>query len=203
MMFIMKQIIGQNIQVLDLPGWNFNVQSGECVYLSGPSGSGKTVLLRAVADLDPHQGMVELDGVSTNSMPAHDWRRKVALVPAETHWWSATVAGHMQAPDEELLAELGFEPGVLAWEVARLSSGEKQRLGFLRALQQNPEVLLLDEPTANLDSQYTAAIERYVAGLCERQGMAVIWVTHDSEQQQRIARRGWQITPEAISEVML
>jgi len=197
----MTRIIAQNIQVLDLPQWSFEIQAGECVYLSGPSGSGKTVLLRAIADLDPHQGSVGLDNVSVKEITAHDWRRKVAMVPAETAWWHETVAEHFHQINENSLIEFGFDTNVMSWEVRRLSTGEKQRLGLLRALQQQPQVLLLDEPTANLDQKYTLVLEQYITRLVEHEGLSVIWVTHDHEQQERIASRGWQIEQDEIREV--
>jgi len=199
----MNQIIGQGIQVLSLSAWNFEVRAGECVFMSGPSGSGKTVLLRAIADLDPHRGSVELDGVTSSSMPAHVWRQKVALVPAETHWWHTSVAEHMAQPDEAILSAFGFDSDVMQWEVGRLSTGEKQRLGLLRALEQEPQVLLLDEPTANLDQEHALQLEHLINGMMKDQGLAVIWVTHDKQQQLRLAKRGWEIEQGVVREVYL
>ena len=199
----MNKIIAQNLQVLTLPYWTFEVQAGECVFLSGPSGSGKTVLLRAIADLDPHKGSVELNEMPANKISAHEWRSKVALVPAETYWWHETVAEHFDNVDEDSLTELGFSLEAMEWQVGRLSTGEKQRLGLLRALQQRPQVLLLDEPTANLDQEYTQIIERYIHRLIKSEGMSVIWVTHDQEQKRRIAKRGWQLEQNEIREVIL
>lgn len=199
----MNNIIAQNIQMLALPVWNFEVKSGECVFLAGPSGSGKTILLRAIADIDQHQGSVKLNGVPAKKIPAHEWRSKVALVPAETYWWHETVAAHFDQVDEKGLAEFGFGKEVMGWDVGRLSTGEKQRLGLLRALQQQPQLLLLDEPTANLDKSYTQIVEQYIDGLVKDGGMSVIWVTHDEEQKARIANRGWQIEKNEIKEVRL
>jgi len=199
----MTRIIAQNIQVLELPQWSFEIQAGECVYLSGPSGSGKTVLLRAIADLDPNQGSVELDNVSVKKITAHEWRRKVAMVPAETAWWHETVAEHFYQVDKESLIEFGFDSDVMSWEIRRLSTGEKQRLGLLRALQQQPQILLLDEPTANLDQKYTLVLEQYITSLVKYEGLSVIWVTHDLEQQARIANRGWLIEQNEIKEIMI
>jgi len=197
----MKKITAQGLQVLDLPVWNFEIHAGECVFMSGPSGCGKTVLLRAIADLDVHKGVVELDGVAASTMPAHGWRKQVALVPAETHWWHATVEEHMLQPDETQLAVFGFEADVMQWQVNRLSTGEKQRLGLLRALEQQPQVLLLDEPTANLDQEYTHRVERFINDMVKNNRLAVIWVTHDQQQQLRIAKRGWMIDQNEIREI--
>ena len=73
---------------------SFNLGAGECVVLRGASGSGKTQLLRAVADLDPNEGTVLLDGTPRGSVPAPAWRRLGAYVPAEPGWWADTVGGH-------------------------------------------------------------------------------------------------------------
>ncbi len=73
---------------------DLSVAPGELVLLSGASGSGKSLLLRAVADLDPHGGEVWLDGIARSSLPAPDWRRMVGLLPAESHWWGDAVRDH-------------------------------------------------------------------------------------------------------------
>lgn len=198
MMASMKQFKVKQMQILKLPPWSFELAAGESVFLSGPSGSGKTRLLRALADLDPHQGDVELDDASCKSMPAHEWRKKVAFLPAESQWWCADVGGHFSHYDKALLQELGFSEDTMQWEVARLSSGEKQRLALLRALAEKPEVLLLDEPTANLDEKCTQVIEQVVRRLCEEQGLAAIWVTHNASQVQRVAHHGWVLKGDRI-----
>jgi ABC-type multidrug transport system ATPase subunit len=91
---------------------------------------------------------------------APDWRRRVGLLPAESGWWADRVGAHFITTNDArnpattptpILARLGFEPDVLDWDVQRLSSGERQRLGLARLLLNRPEVLLLDEATANLD----------------------------------------------------
>lgn len=198
-MAIMK-LVAEQLQILKLAPWSFGLSTGECVYLSGSSGSGKTRLLRAIADLDPHQGELKLDGQSQYSMPAHSWRKKIAFLPAESQWWNAQVGGHFTDYDDTLLTQLGFTTEVMGWDVARLSSGEKQRLALLRALAQEPEVLLLDEPTANLDQHCTQVIEQTVERLRKEKGIAVIWVTHDAEQLARLTTHGWVIDGHQIRE---
>jgi ABC-type iron transport system FetAB ATPase subunit len=68
---------------------------GELVFLSGPSGSGKSLLLRAVADLDPHEGEVWLGGEPRSRIAPCNWRRRVGLLPAEAFWWAETVGEHL------------------------------------------------------------------------------------------------------------
>ena len=198
-MATMKLEVNQ-LQILELAPWSFVLSDGECIYLSGSSGSGKTRLLRAIADLDSHQGEFRLDGNSQSSMPAHQWRKKVAFLPAESQWWCANVGGHFTDYDQALLTQLGFTEEVMSWEIARLSSGEKQRLALLRALAQGPEILLLDEPTANLDKQCTQVIEETIERLRKDKGIAVIWATHDADQISRLMTHGWVIDGKQIRE---
>jgi ABC-type iron transport system FetAB ATPase subunit len=171
-----------------------------CATLTGPSGSGKTLLLRAIADLDPHAGQALVDGVEQRSLPGHQWRRRVAYLPAESHWWADRVRPHFASAEPSLLAPLGFDPEVLDWTVARLSSGERQRLALARALQGGPRVLLLDEPTANLDGENGARVEALIADYREERGAAVVWVSHDPAQLERVAQRRLRLAAGAIEE---
>ncbi len=175
---------------LELGPLSFTVETGECLALRGPSGAGKSLLLRAIADLDPNEGRVSLDGESREDMPAPDWRRRVAYLAAEAGWWADTVADHFadwQAA-RPLVEALGLTADCGDWPVARLSTGEKQRLALVRSLLMEPRALLLDEPTSGLDPD---AIERVEALIRTRQeaGVSVLWVTHDRAQARRVARR--------------
>ena len=139
---------------------SLSIAPGECVALRGASGAGKSLLLRAVADLDPNEGDVRLDQQSRNRMPAPQWRRLVALIPAESGWWTDNVADHFKpGPETTALLEAIGLPESLGWKINRLSTGEKQRLALARALLNKPKVLLLDEPTSALDEQTTARVE--------------------------------------------
>ncbi len=172
---------------------SLRVEPGEVVCLSGPSGSGKTRLLRAIADLDAHDGEVCLGERCQHQVPANCWRGWVMLVPAESQWWAETVREHLLDPPAGGLEALGFTAEVMDWQVSRLSSGEKQRLALVRALSHQPEALLLDEPTANLDADNTLAAERWLTDLARREGMPVIWVAHDPAQIARVANRHFRI----------
>lgn len=168
---------------------DLTLETGECIALSGPSGSGKTRLLRAIADLDEGQGALLLDGRSRDAIDAPQWRRAVTLLPAESAWWFPRVGDHGSEWPADTLAALGFGTEVLDWQVARLSSGERQRLALARALAIRPRVLLLDEPTANLDADNTRQTERLLAAWREDTGGGILWVSHDTAQRERVAAR--------------
>src|SRR6266704_3534645 len=97
----------------------------------GPSGVGKSLLLRAIVDLDSSTGIVTLEAQARNTMAANEWRKRIALVPAESGWWSDRVRDHFPAKFDatELIGKLGLA-GSFDWEVGRLSSGERQRLAL-------------------------------------------------------------------------
>jgi len=156
----------------------------------GPSGAGKTLLLRAVADLDPNEGLVTLDGRDRSTIAGPEWRRLVGYMPAEPGWWADTVGEHFGEWTAALafVKDLGFPDETKAWPIARLSTGERLRLALVRALMMRPKVLLLDEPTAALDVDSVAAAESLIKARM-RTGLAVLWVTHDAEQGKRVAHR--------------
>src|SRR5215469_10639215 len=169
---------------------SFSLSAGECVAVRGPSGAGKTLLLRAIADLDPNEGLVFLDGHDRSMIAGPEWRRLVGYVPAEPGWWAETVGEHFGEWMAALafVRHLGFPEEAKAWPITRLSTGERLRLALIRALMVRPKVLLLDEPTAALDPASVAAVESLITTQV-RAGLAVLWVTHDGEQAKRIAHR--------------
>ncbi|MGK7294521.1 MAG: ABC transporter ATP-binding protein [Candidatus Wenzhouxiangella sp. M2_3B_020] len=172
-----------------LAALDLRIEAGEIVGLAGPSGSGKTRLLRAVADLEPHDGSADLGDLRRDAIPAHEWRRRVMLVPAESRWWHDRVGAHFPAGTASLPDALGLPDEALGWSVDRLSSGEKQRLALFRALALEPRALLLDEPTANLDAKSIARIEDWLRGVVRERGLPALWVAHDADQLDRVAER--------------
>ncbi|MCP3868015.1 MAG: ATP-binding cassette domain-containing protein [Gammaproteobacteria bacterium] len=174
------------------------VAAGECVTLAGPSGCGKSLLLRALADLDAHSGEAMIGEQHQSTLPPPDWRKRVGMLPAESHWWADRVRDHFSSVDAELLEFLGFNTECLDWSIARLSSGERQRLSLARLLSGHPEALLLDEPTANLDEGSGRRLESLITTYRREHDTAVIWVSHDPKQRERIANRAFLIEGQTL-----
>ena len=172
---------------------SLEVGGKERLALSGPSGAGKSLFLRALADLDVHQGEVRCDDREAESMPASEWRRQVGLLPASHSWWADLVGDHFHSMDFSALAELGFDPDVMQWSTSRLSSGEKQRLALLRLLCNRPSVLLLDEPTANLDTKNTRQVENLLLRYQSCRQSPLIVVSHNPTQIRRFCTRWVEI----------
>jgi ABC-type iron transport system FetAB ATPase subunit len=176
------------LQVPGLPALSFEVPAHECLAVEGPSGSGKTRLLRAIADLDAAQGYVYLEGVERRELPGPEWRRRVRYASAEPAWWGAIAREHfpVSAKLDRLLSALALEPAILDRPIAELSTGERQRLGLVRAIADEPRVLLLDEPTSALDAQAAALAEELIK-FQMLAGRIVVLVSHDSAQIARLA----------------
>jgi ABC-type iron transport system FetAB ATPase subunit len=182
---------------------SLQLAAGELLCLFGVSGSGKSQFLRALVDLELHQGAVFLQGVEQQQMAAPLWRRMVAYLPAESGWWATRVGEHFVIqPTVDELGSLGLDETILMREVEGISSGERQRLGLLRLLVQRPQVILLDEPSANLDPESTLKMEQVVRAYVQQAQAAAIWVSHDPLQRARIADRSMDM-PLREPEVMV
>jgi ABC-type multidrug transport system ATPase subunit len=172
------------LKIGNLPPVSFEVGDGRCLAIEGPSGSGKTRLLRAIADLDAADGQVFLNGQERLEVPAPEWRRLVRYAAAEPRWWTDTPRGAIPAgvASQErvprLLAMLEMDEGLLDHATSALSTGERQRLALVRALADEPLVLLLDEPTSSLDAHAAALVEAMIRSEIEA-GRMVLLASHD------------------------
>lgn len=184
--------------------YDLELAAGDCVVIGGPSGSGKSLLLRMIADLDPNTGEAAADGVARASLSGPEWRARVPYVQAEAGWWTDQVADHVAPARREaaraIAERLGLTDGQFDGPVARLSTGEKQRLALIRGLVLDTRVLLLDEPTSALDPQDADCVE---VVLKERlaAGAALLIVSHDADQAQRLAGRRYRMEARRLTAV--
>jgi len=191
------------LKTAPLPPISFAVKDGHCLAIVGPSGSGKTRLLRAIADLDPAEGAIFLDGANRNEMSAPSWRRLVRYVSSEPGWWTtsarATLAGTTAAKSKSdtsriirALDTVGLPTNLIDEPIYKLSTGQRQRLALLRALRDEPRVLLLDEPTAALDPTSSALVEELIRFQLLA-GRIVVLVSHDAKLRTRLANEIYEL----------
>ena len=171
---------------------DLTVEAGELVVVLGPNGSGKTLFLRALADLDPvDAGRVALDKVEREAMSGPAWRRRVLYVAQSTPRLGKTVGEDLSRIASLAAVERPIPPPpglALDAMTATLSGGEAQRLALHRALALEPDVLLLDEVSSQLDVDAARAAEQRVLDFC-RGGRAVVWISHDPSLSERVGAR--------------
>ncbi len=193
---------------------SLEVMRGEILGLIGPSGSGKSTLLRILNFLEPpSSGRLEFAGAALNHSEAPlALRRQVTTVFQHPILLNRSVYDNVAcglrvrgAPVDRLavgrvLQEVGLEK--LSPQRARtLSGGEAQRVALARAMLAQPRVLLLDEPTANLDPYNVTLIEKILLRLNQQSGTTLILVTHNVFQARRLAHRTAFILDGSIVEV--
>jgi len=192
-----------------LPPTSFEVQSGDLLAVCGPSGCGKTTMLRSMCRLiEPTAGRVLYRGEDIRAIPATVLRRRVLFIPqvpvmipgtvGENLVLSFTISGEeppQAARLTALLAEVGLESEYLGRAAEKLSVGQAMRVALARGLLAEPDVLLLDEPTASLDADTAEAVERLIQKVRVQHGLTVVMVTHDRDQAQRMADHVVWISP--------
>lgn len=189
-----------------LRGVSFRVAEGEFVALMGPSGSGKSTLLTVLGAMNPPtSGTIIVDGINPYSLPLEkqaDFRHEYVgfvfqhyhLIPyltvLENVMLPAAIARQSRQEKRRLAREMLERVGLQEKESrlpSQLSGGEQARVAIARALVNQPPILLLDEPTGNLDSTSSARVLEMVEAL-NRAGQTVVMVTH-SEEMARYAQR--------------
>ncbi|MBI4469552.1 MAG: ATP-binding cassette domain-containing protein [Acidobacteria bacterium] len=185
---------------------NFAVHRGETLVLLGRSGSGKTTTLKLINRLlEPSTGEVLVEGRSTADWPPIGLRRHIGYVIQETGLFphftiernvglvpqlEGWPADRIQRRVEELLGLMGLEPARFVKRFPReLSGGQRQRVGVARALAADPPILLMDEPFGALDPLTRADLQREFAGLAQRLGKTIVFVTHDIREAFTLASR--------------
>jgi tungstate transport system ATP-binding protein len=196
---MIKSYAGREVLHVD----SLDIRWGEIFGIVGPSGSGKSTLLRLLDFLEPPTaGQIHFQGYSVNGagpVPL-DIRRQVTTVFQRPVLMNTTVYGNVaygikirgeegiESRVKEALARVGLMEFASA-PVRTLSGGETQRVALARAMVIEPKVLLLDEPTANLDPYNVGLIEDIVADLNSRKGTTIVLVTHNVFQAKRLAHR--------------
>ena len=184
---------------------SIEVQAEEVFVVFGPSGSGKTSLLRLLNRLDePTRGTVYLDGTDYRDIEPRTLRRRVGWVPQAPTLVDGTVAENVawgptlrdEPIDEDrlhaLLDRLGLS-GFEDREADRLSGGEAQRVAIARTLFNNPDVVLLDEPAANLDAAAADRVESLLKEVMDAYALTAVLVTHDADRARRLGHRGTRL----------
>jgi len=189
-----------------LRGVDLSIADGEYVAIAGPSGSGKSTLLHMLGGLDsPTTGEVLFRNVSLGSTIDLDTyrSRNVGFIFQAFHLMPTLRAiENVQVPmiglnrggfnratrARDLLREMGLENRMEQYP-NQLSAGERQRVAIARALANDPDILLADEPTGNLDSVNSARIMEILIGIQQKRGMTLIVVTHENEIAHAAARQ--------------
>lgn len=198
---ITKVYIRGSEEVNALRGISLNIQQGEFISVAGPSGSGKTTLLHIIGCLDkPTKGIIKIDGIEVENMSESELvrirRQKIGfvfqqfyLIPGLNVYENVTLPllFNRRPKDKDDIVSLLDLVGLkerIHHNPNQLSGGEMQRVAIARALVNNPEILLADEPTGNLDTENSEKIFDLLKSLHKR-GLTVIMITHNPELASR------------------
>lgn len=185
---------------------NLTINKGELVVFIGPSGCGKTTSLKMINRLiEPTEGTIIVNGQDTRKMNPIDLRRQMGYVIQQTGLFPhmtireniqliASLEGHaeqdMDARTEHLLRMVGLDPDQFIDRYpSELSGGQQQRIGFARALMNDPEVILMDEPFSALDPVTRNDLQEELFNLQEEVKKTIVFVTHDMDEAIKLADR--------------
>jgi putative ABC transport system ATP-binding protein len=186
---------------------SFNIEKGEFTALIGPSGSGKTTLLHLIGGLDnPSSGIVELSGTNIANMSGSelsDFRRDhigfifqsynlIPVLSAEENieyimLLQGVPTNERKKRVKDMLHTVGLD-GLGDRRPSHLSGGQQQRVAVARAMASEPDIILADEPTANLDSKTGVSLLEVMKELNQTQDMTFVFSTHDEKIMERASR---------------
>lgn len=192
--------VGKNM-IPVLFGIDIKINKGEFIMLVGQSGCGKSTLLHTIYGLEsPDEGSITINGESiwehTKNWRANFRNQKIGFIPQQTFWIKslsvveniavpAIIAGESFSSAVEKAAKLIELVKMEKWADYRpydLSGGQQQRIALARALLLNPEFIIADEPTGNLDSKSGKILLTLLKDICKRFNITVLMVTHDQSQ---------------------
>ncbi|MFQ5758474.1 MAG: ABC transporter ATP-binding protein [Candidatus Bathyarchaeia archaeon] len=210
-----KNITKQYGTATALDNINLKIKKGEFLTILGPNGAGKTTLLKILACIDkPTKGELYIDGVKVNDQNRSRFRKEITMVFQRNVLFSTDVYNNiayglelrgyskkeMNERIRNVLRLVKLE-GYERHPVNRLSGGEQQRVSLARALVLNTELLLLDEPTANLDPKTVSIIEEAVTHVNQELNTTVIMATHNMFQAERITGKAALLFRGKITEI--
>ena len=189
--------------VLAIKDFDLQIEDGEAVVLLGPSGCGKTTLLRLIAGLEqPDSGTICYNGVPLEDIPIGNRGigmvfQNYVLIP---HWESRKTVGfflRLRDREEEVPAHVETVANITGVDIENLmgrfprhlSGGEKQRVSIARAFARDLELLLFDEPFANLDAKFRAQARVELKRLIQESNVTLVYVTHDQVEAMSVADR--------------
>ncbi len=196
------------VEVSALKGVSLSVNKGDFLAITGPSGSGKSTMMNLVGCLDlPTKGAIYLDGKDISKLRESELAqirgRKIGfifqefnLIPNLSALENVTLPLEFQDVSTEeatkkamdLLGKVGLGKRIHHLP-AQMSGGEQQRVAVARALSTDPEVILADEPTGNLDSKASSDVMGVIENLWKNEGKTVIMITHEMSLAERAKRR--------------
>jgi putative ABC transport system ATP-binding protein len=197
----------EETQVKALDHVSFTIAKGEFTAIIGPSGSGKTTLLHLIGGLDnPSSGIIELSGVNIANMSGNqlsDFRRDhigfifqsynlIPVLSAEENieyimLLQRVASNERKERVKEMLHLVGLD-GMGDRRPSQLSGGQQQRVAVARAMASHPDIILADEPTANLDSKTGISLLEVMKDLNQNHGMTFVFSTHDEKIMERATR---------------
>ena len=170
------QIAYEGEQIIS--GLSFTVKKGEVLIILGPNGAGKTTLLRALQGLLPYQGSVSWNAQKISYLPPQEFLQRHNLPPLTVKEFYSFKTSDFNSI-KSMMIGIGLDENVLSHQFGELSTGQFQRMLIGWALLDNPDVLILDEPTSGIDIGGEETIYSLLHKFWENQGLTILLVTHD------------------------